>query len=347
MKGERIMKAMVIESPETSHEPLKMVDMPEPEPQEQQVLIKITACAVCRTDLDEIEGRTVPSFFPVIPGHQVVGKIVKCGKNVKKFKNGERVGIGWIYHSCGKCRYCVSGNENLCDNFIATGRDVHGGYAEFMVAYEDFIYKIPEIFSDTEAAPLLCAGAIGWRSLRLAQIDKCKILGLFGFGASAHIVIQVARYLYPDIRIFVFTRSKSEQQLALNLGACWVGGITESAPEDFDSAIDTTPAWLPVLSALKGLRKGGRLVINAIGKEKNDIEVMKEIDYQKHLWMEKEIKSVANVVRRDIAEFLQIAAGIPVKPEINIYPLSLANQAIYDLKYGKKPGAKVLISEEN
>ncbi|MGQ9621207.1 MAG: alcohol dehydrogenase catalytic domain-containing protein, partial [Bacteroidales bacterium] len=269
-----------------SKEPMRLVELPIPEPEENQILIKVSACGVCRTDLDEIEGRTPPPKYPVIPGHQVIGRIVKCGKFVKKFRDGDRVGVGWIFSSCGKCRYCINGNENLCNSFIATGRDANGGYAEYMVAYEDFIFKIPESFSDIEAAPLLCAGAIGWRSLKLAELDNNKILGLYGFGASGHIVIQIVNHLYPDARIFVFTRSESERKLAYNLKAEWAGNITDNPSCLLDVAIDTTPAWLPVLMALKNLNKGGRLVINAIRKENNDIEQMKNIDYEKHLWIE-------------------------------------------------------------
>ncbi|HOJ31007.1 MAG TPA: zinc-dependent alcohol dehydrogenase family protein [bacterium] len=340
------MKAMVIEKivDVLQEDPLKVVEMPEPTLQEGQLLIKINACGVCRTDLDEIEGRTAPSFYPVIPGHQVIGTIVEV-KNPSKFKTGDRVGVGWIFKSCGKCSYCIEGHENLCDVFQATGRDAHGGYAEYMAAYEDFIYKIPDIFSDIEAAPLLCAGAIGWRSLRLTGAKQSGAIGLFGFGASGHIVIQIAKCLYRETKIFVFTRSEKEQALALQLGANWAGQITEQPPELLDVAIDTTPAWLPVISALKNLKKGGRLVINAIRKENKDIDIMKEIKYETHLWMEKEIKSVANVGRRDIAEFLEIAANIPIKPQITTYSLDEANQALKDLKTGTKAGAKVLVMD--
>ncbi|MCM8817299.1 MAG: zinc-dependent alcohol dehydrogenase family protein [Candidatus Omnitrophica bacterium] len=339
------MKAMVIEKSVDvlKEQPLKIVKMPVPEPLENQVLIKVSACGICRTDLDEIEGRLTPGFFPIIPGHQVIGTIVKCGKGAKFFKEGERVGIGWIYHSCGKCKYCTGGMENLCDNFIATGKDVHGGYAQYLVAYQDFIFKIPDDFSDVQAAPLLCAGAIGWRSLKLAEIENKKIVALFGFGASGHIVIQIAKYLYPDISVFVFTRSKEEQNLASQLGGSWTGNITDEPPELFDAAIDTTPAWLPVLCALKNLNKGGKLVINAIRKENTDVGVLQNINYEKHLWMEKEIKSVANVTRRDISEFLEIARKIPLKPEVSTYSLEQANKAILDLKTGKKAGAKVIV----
>lgn len=339
------MRAMVIEKTVDVlyEEPLKIMVMPVPEPLENQVLVKISACGVCRTDLDEIEGRTPPPVYPVIPGHQIIGKIIKCGKKTRKFKEGERVGIGWIYHSCGKCIYCTSGMENLCDNFVATGRDVDGGYAEFVVAYEDFVHKIPEIFTDVEAAPLLCAGAIGWRSIRLADLKNKKILGLYGFGASGHIVIQIVKSIYPDIDILVFTRSEKEQEFALGLGASWAGGITEKPPVLLDAAIDTTPAWFPVIDALKNLRKGGRLVINAIRKEPCDKDILVHIRYEEHLWLEKEIKSVANVTRADIAEFLETASKLSVKPEIVMYSLSQANAAIIDLKSGEKTGAKVLV----
>lgn len=340
------MKAMVIEKVvDISKEiPLRFIELPVPEPDDTQLLIKVSACGVCRTDLDEIEGRALPTKYPVIPGHQVVGRIIECGKKVTKFKVGERVGIGWIFKSCGRCEHCVKGDENLCDNFVATGRDINGGYAEFMIACEDFVYRIPEIFSDIEAAPLLCAGAIGWRSIRLTKIENNRTIGLYGFGASGHIVIQILRYLYPETKIFVFSRSEKEQEFACELGASWAGRITDRPPVLLDAAIDTTPAWLPVMSALKSLKKGGRLVINAIRKETYDIDVLKYIQYEEHLWLEKEVKSVANVTRRDIAEFLQIAARIPIKPEITTYHLSQANEAILDLKSGKKPGAKVLIT---
>ncbi|MGC9065277.1 MAG: zinc-dependent alcohol dehydrogenase family protein [Candidatus Ratteibacteria bacterium] len=340
------MKAMVIEKvvDVLQEEPLKFVDMPVPSPEEGQLLIKINACGVCRTDMDEMEGRSLPSFFPIIPGHQVVGRIVES-KNSSRFKTGDRVGVGWIYKSCGKCKYCNEGYENLCDFFQAAGRDANGGYAEYMVAYEDFVYKIPEGFSDIEAAPLLCAGAIGWRSLRLTGIKQSGVIGLYGFGASGHIVIQIVKCLYGDTKVFVFTRSKKEQNLALQFGASWAGQITDRPPELLDVAIDTTPAWLPVLEALKNIKKGGRLVINAIRKENHDREIMKEIEYETHLWMEKEIKSVANVCRRDIAEFLQIAVNIPIKPQITTYSLKDANQALRDLKTGTIPGAKVLVMD--
>ncbi|HPP66599.1 MAG TPA: zinc-dependent alcohol dehydrogenase family protein [bacterium] len=339
------MKAMVIEKTVDvlDQEPLKHVDVSLPEPQENQVLIKISVCGVCRTDLDEIEGRVPAPRYPVIPGHQVIGKIVACGRNVQGFKKGERVGVGWIFGSCGICKYCVSGNENLCDFFVATGRDVNGGYAEYMIAHQDFIFTIPDYFSDHEAAPCLCAGSIGWRSIRLGGIRNADIVGLYGFGASGHIVIQIIRCLYPDTKIFVFSRSEEEQEFACELGASWAGRVTDKPPEYLDVAIDTTPAWLPVISALSSLKKGGRLVINAINKESYDKDSLTCIQYQQHLWLEKEIKSVANVSRRDIAEFLQIASKIAVKPAITIYSLSEANAAIRDLKTGKKPGAKVLV----
>ncbi len=259
-----------------------------------------------------------------------------------KFKVGDRVGIGWIHSACGQCPHCLGEKENLCAQFQATGRDAHGGYAQYTTVPEDFAYPIPEIFSDVEAAPLLCAGAIGYRSLRLSNMVNGKNLGLIGFGASAHLVIQMARCKYPESKIFVFARTDRERNFAKELGAIWAGNIGEAAPETLDCAIDTTPAWTPIVEGLKNLAPGGRLVINAIRKEDRDRESLKEVDYARHFWMEKEIKSVANVARRDVREFLELAARIPIKPEVQEFPLAEANQALVELKERKIRGAKVL-----
>jgi len=267
------MKAMILDGIYNMNEvdnPLRPEDLPTPEPKEGEVLLRVSACGVCHTELDEIEGRTPPPDFPVILGHQVIGFVEKKGKNVNRLKEGERVGVGWIYSSCGRCRFCKGGNENLCEDFKATGRDANGGYAEFMVVKEDFAFKIPDVFTDIEAAPLLCAGAIGYRSLRLTGIENGMNLGLIGFGASAHIVLQMARFKYPDSRIFVFARSEGERRFSLELGAYWAGDIEDMPPEKIHCAIDTTPVWLPVMEGLKKLEKGGRLVINAIRKETLD-----------------------------------------------------------------------------
>ncbi|MCX8022790.1 MAG: zinc-dependent alcohol dehydrogenase family protein [Syntrophorhabdaceae bacterium] len=339
------MKAMVIKgiiNLEKNREPLELVDIPKPVPKNNEVLIEVNACGVCHTELDEIEGRTPPPRFPVIPGHQIVGRVVEKGKEVKRLKVGDRIGVGWINSACGSCPYCKEGNENLCDFFVATGRDVHGGYGEYAVVSEKFAFRIPDHFSDVEAAPLLCAGAIGYRSLRLTNMKDGDTLGLIGFGASAHIVLKMAKHLYPNSKVFVFARSINERAFAIELGASWAGDIEDVPPEGLNSAIDTTPVWKSVVEGLRHLKKGGRLVINAIRKEDIDKEYLKGIDYPTHIWMEKEIKSVANVSGRDIGEFLLLAGEIPIKPEIEVFPLEDANRALIELKERKIRGAKVL-----
>jgi len=339
------MKALVLRknySLEANPNPLETVDWPRPRPMDRQILVKVSACGVCHTELDEIEGRTPPPRFPIILGHQIVGRVEQAGPGVRRFKPGDRVGIGWIFSACGKCRFCLNGDDNLCPEFRATGRDADGGYAEYTTVEEDFAHPIPEVFSDLEAAPLLCAGAIGYRSLRLSGMDNGKTLGLIGFGASAHLVLQMARHQHPGGKIFVFARSEAEQQFALELGASWAGGIESQPPQPLDCAIDTTPAWKPVLEGLKNLAPGGRFIINAIRKEERDKEILLKLDYPHHLWLEKEIKSVANVARRDIREFLRLAAEIPIQPEIQVFPLEEANRALMELKNRKIRGAKVL-----
>jgi propanol-preferring alcohol dehydrogenase len=342
------MKAMVlngISSFQENRNPLKMTDLPVPLPGENEILVKVSACGVCHTELDEIEGRTLPPKFPVVLGHEVVGCVEERGNKANKFKIGDRVGIGWIYSACSKCTFCLQGQENLCENFKATGRDANGGYAEYMVILEDFAHKIPDFFSDSEAAPLLCAGAIGYRSLRLTAIKDGQNLGLTGFGASAHLVMKMARHKYPASKVFVFARSERERDFAKELGAVWAGDTEEASPEKLDCIIDTTPVWKPIVEAMKNLRGGGRLVINAIRKENVDKEYLLKLDYPVHLWLEKEIKSVANVARRDISEFLELAAQIPIKPEVQIFSLEEANKALAELKDRKIRGAKVLIGD--
>jgi propanol-preferring alcohol dehydrogenase len=305
-------------------------------------LVKISSCGVCHTELDEIEGRTAPSTFPIILGHQIVGRVDKVGSNARKFDIGERVGIAWINSSCGECAFCKNGRENLCADFKATGREKNGGYAEFTTVNEDFAYSIPERFTDSEAAPLLCAGAIGFRSLRLSGIKNGENMGLVGFGASAHLVIEMIKQQFPGTKVFVFSRTEREREFAMELGAFWTGNIDDDPPEKPHSVIDTTPAWMPVVEALKNLEKGGRLVINAIRKEEMDKSSLLKIEYSQALWMEKEIKSVANITRRDIEEFLQLAAEIPIKPEVQEFKLEEANSALIELKERKIRGAKVL-----
>jgi propanol-preferring alcohol dehydrogenase len=264
------------------------------------------------------------------------------GAGADMYAEGDRVGVGWIYSACGKCGFCLSGNENLCADFRATGRDADGGYAEYMTLPERFAYGIPDVFSDAEAAPLLCAGAIGYRSLRLTGIENGRSLGLTGFGASAHLVLKMARHRFPDSEVYVFARSEKEREFAVELGAVWAGDTQDESPRKLDAIIDTTPVWKPVVEAMKNLEPGGRLVINAIRKEDADKDYLLECDYTTHLWMEKEIKSVANVARRDVSEFLALAAEIPIKPEIQEFPLDGANEALVQLKQRKIRGAKVL-----
>jgi alcohol dehydrogenase, propanol-preferring len=339
------MKAMVlnqISSMDSNKNPLALVNLPEPVPAANEVLIKVSTCGVCHTELDEIEGRTPPSYLPIILGHQVVGRVIQKGRDAQRFKIGDRVGIAWINSACGHCANCKNGAENLCDEFRATGREAQGGYAEYAAVSEDFAHKIPEAFTNSQAAPLLCAGAIGYRSLHLTGIQDGLSLGLTGFGASAHLVLKMAGYKFPKTRVFVFARSKTERDFARQLGAYWAGDTQTPAPEKLDRIIDTTPAWQPVVEALNNLKSGGRLVINAIRKEEVDKKALLDIDYPRHLWMEKEIKSVANVTRRDVAEFLELAARIPIKPEVQEFALQDANQALVELKERKIRGAKVL-----
>jgi propanol-preferring alcohol dehydrogenase len=333
------MRAMVLTataSLDLNPSPLSLVRMPEPKPGRGEVLIEVSVCGVCHTELDEIEGRTPPPRLPVIPGHEIVGRVVANGPGNTKFRHGTRVGVGWIYSSNGEPA------ENLSDDFLATGRDVDGGYAEYVVVPERYAYAIPDEFSDAEAAPLLCAGAVGYRSLRLAGIEDGKILGLTGFGGSGHLVLQLAKYLYPNGQVYVFARSERERGFALELGADWAGDTDDPPPAAPHAIIDTTPAWKPVLAALKCLRPGGRLVINAIRKEPGDRDVMASICYEDHLWLEKEIKSVANVTHLDFEEFLPIAAAIPLRVEVQQYALEQANEALRDLRSGHVRGAKVL-----
>jgi len=339
------MKAMVLNkicSLAENKSPLEMANLPDPVPGEKEILVKVSACGVCHTELDEIEGRTPPPRFPIVLGHEIVGRVEEIGTRAGKFKIGDRVGIGWIYSACQGCRLCLQSNENLCENFKATGRDANGGYAEYTIVLEDFAYKIPDVFSDSEAAPLLCAGAVGYRSLRLTGIKDGQNLGLTGFGASAHLVLKMARHKYPKSKVFVFARSEKEREFAQELGAVWAGNTEEESPEKLDCIIDTTPVWKPIVEALKNLEGGGRLVINAIRKEDVDKGYLLKLDYPTHLWLEKEIKSVANVERRDISEFLELAATIPIKPEVEEFTLEEANKALLELKGRKIRGAKVL-----
>lgn len=339
------MKAMLLEKVVVMNkdsQPLVLSEVPKPQPGEKEVLIKLNVCGVCHTEIDEIEGRAMPAFFPIIPGHQGVGIVEKCGSGCREFQPGDRVGVAWIYSACGKCHFCASGLENLCEYFRATGRDTNGAYAEYMCIGEDFAVRIPEALSDVHAAPLLCAGAIGYRSLRLAAPKDGQNVGLMGFGASAHLVIKMLQHLHPSLNIYVFSRTEKEREFARECGANWSGDIGDPAPVKLNSVIDTTPAWKPVLESLKNLERGGRLVINAIRKENTDRQVLNGISYEDHLWLEKEIKTVANITTKDVREFLELAVEAEILPRVTEYPLQMANIALSEIKNKKIKGAKVI-----
>jgi propanol-preferring alcohol dehydrogenase len=330
MKAQILKEISLIEN-----RPLELIDLSIPRPRSKEILVRISACGVCHTELDEIEGRVQPKL-PIVLGHEIVGKVESLGSGVTKFKVGDRVGISWIHSACGKCHLCKEGNENLCSEFQGTGCQANGGYAEYTVVSEDFAYLIPDRFTDSQAAPLLCAGAIGFRDLRLSGIKPGQSLGLFGFGASAHIVIQLAKYW--GCELFVFTRSEEHRNLAKKLGAAWTGRVEDDPPQRLKCAIDFTPVGETVPNALRVLEKGGRLVI-AVIRKRNPIP---PLDYARLLWDEKEIKSVANITRKDTQDFLPLAAEIPIIPEVREFELEQANEALILLKQGKIQGAAVL-----
>jgi propanol-preferring alcohol dehydrogenase len=342
------MKAMILK--EIGHidgdnPPLTLAEWSVPEPQEREIRVKVSACGVCHTDMDEIEGRTPPAVLPMILGHQIIGAVEEKGRRARRFDIGDRVGIAWIHSACGTCTFCREGRENLCAHFEATGRDAPGGYAEYTVVSEDFAYSIPPGLPDVEAAPLLCAGAVGYRSLRLTGMENKKILGFVGFGASAHLILQAARHLYPDSPLYVFARSQSERAFSRKLGATWAGDIQDDPPERVHCIIDTTPVWGPIVAALGKLERGGRLVINAIRKMDADQDRLLNLDYGRDLWMEKEIRSVANVTRKDVEDFLKIAAEAGIKPTAQTFELQAANDALVEMKQGNIRGAKVLVMD--
>lgn len=342
--GSEFMQAMVLRQTqvlERTSRPLEALEWPRPVPKVGEVLIEVQVCAVCHTELDEIEGR-VPARLPVIPGHQVVGAVVesRCTKGPAV---GTRVGVGWIHSACGQCQYCLGGRENLCPEFLGTGCHVHGGYAQYMVAPAAFAHPIPAGLDSVEVAPMLCGGAIGLRSLRLAGIENGQTLGLSGFGGSNHQVLRLARILYPDSAVLVWARDPEQRERALADGAAWAGDTEQSPPDAPAAIIDTTPVWKPVLAALAALAPGGKLVVNAISKERADIDQLGRLDYPKHLWREKMIQSVANVTRRDISDFLELAADHErLRPATRTMPLDEANEALLEMRFGAIRGATVL-----
>jgi propanol-preferring alcohol dehydrogenase len=314
--------------------PLKLRDVPLPEPAPNQIRVKVSCCGLCHTDLHVVEGDLPPHKMPVIPGHQIVGTVEKAGFEVKKFQRGDRVGIPWLHRTDGSCDFCRRGLENLCEHAQFTGYDTDGGYAQFSVVDEDFAYAIPPQFTDENAAPLFCAGIIGYRSYRLSGAQPGDRIGLYGFGASAHIVIQFARYLKNEV--YVFTRGENHRRHAEELGAVWTGDAKDSPPKPLDAAIIFAPAGALVLDALRATRKGGTVACAGI--------VMSQIpplDYNL-LYHERVLRSIANSTRQDAREFLELAATVPIRTEVQIYELKETNRALQDLKHSRITGAGVV-----
>lgn len=329
------MKACILDSPApVETQPLRFTDVPDPEPAASEVLVRVHACGVCRTDLHVVEGELAPRKSPVIPGHQVVGVVEKAGAGATRFRPGDRVGIPWLHRTCGVCNYCRAGRENLCDNPTFTGWVVDGGYAEYALADERFVYPIPTSFPDEQAAPLLCAGIIGFRALRLSGIGRGGRLGFYGFGAAAHVAIQVARHW--GVEVYASTRDQRHQKLALELGANWVGGTLAAPPVKLDSAIIFAPAGEIVPAALKALKKGGTLALAGI-----HMSTIPPLDYDL-LYGERVVRSVANNTRQDGEDFLKVAAEIPIRTHVELFPLREANRALNALKNDAIEGAAVL-----
>lgn len=330
------MKAMILKkfSP-IEQNPLELADLSVPEPGPGEILLRVRTCGVCHTDLHTIEGELPDVKLPVIPGHQVVGTVKKSGEGSLRFEKGARVGAAWLFEACGECRFCVKGNENLCEKARFTGYSADGGYAEFIRVPEKFVYPIPDVFKDEEASPLLCAGIIGYRALRLSEVRPGQRLGLIGFGASAHVAIQVARHW--KCKVFVFTRSEKHRALARKLGAVWTGDLNEAPSEKMDSIVNFTPAGETVLAGMRLLEKSGTQALAGIY-----MSPIPEMDYTEHLYHEKRLRSVANATRQDGEDLLHVAARIPIRPTTEVLALKDANKALQLLKKGKINGAAVL-----
>jgi len=330
------MKALRLESPDPiENAPLKLVDLPIPTYRSHQLLVKVSTCSICHTDLHTVEGEIIPPRFPITPGHQVVGQISELGDQVSGWEVGERVGIPWLYRACGTCDFCKRGEENLCPEAEFTGFHQDGGYADYLIVDADYALQIPDALSDALAAPLLCAGIIGYRSLCKADVHPGERLGLIGFGASAHLAIQVARHW--NCEVYVFTRSSGHRELARELGAEWVGGIEDQAPEALDRAILFAPVGDLVPQILRKLRPGGTLAINAI-----HLSPIPELLYSL-IYGERTLRSVANATYQDGVEFMALAAEIPITATTQMYDLKEANEALLDLKESRIDGAGVLI----
>jgi alcohol dehydrogenase, propanol-preferring len=336
MYGGKVMKAMIVDEPRPIDEnPLAALELPEPLPERGEVRLRVLACGVCHTDLHIAEGDLPPIRRPIVPGHQIVGAVEQIGAGVNGVEVGDRMGVTWLGYTDNSCHYCLTGRENLCDKARFTGYHMNGGYAEQVVANADFLVPIPEALSETEAAPLLCAGIIGYRSLRLSEVRPRERLGLFGFGASAHLAIQVARHW--GCEVYAFSRGEEHRQLALKLGAVWAGGAEDEPPEELDAAITFAPAGRLALAALAKLRKGGTLAINAI-----HMSPIPEMNYEL-LYGERTLRSVTNLTRQDAREFLEVAAEIPVEAAVEVFAMQEANEALRRLKEGEIEGAAVLI----
>lgn len=331
------MKAMVLKKAMAAEgNPLELADVPVPEPATGEILVRVRACGICRTDLHTVEGEIHPSKMPVIPGHQVIGTVAALGPGAGRFREGDRVGMAWLYRTCGACPFCLAGRENLCERARFTGFDADGGFAEYTKVHEDFAYPIPEVFTDPEAAPLLCAGIIGYRALRLSEIRKGQRLGLYGFGAAAHIAVQVA--VHRGCEVYVFTRGVSHRELALRLGATWAGSADDQPPAKLHSSVIFAPAGELVPVALSHLERGGTLALGGIY-----MTPVPALDYSRHLYDERTIRSVTASTRRDGIELLEEAAEIPIRTETRCFPLEEANRALRLLKEGKINGAGVLV----
>jgi len=330
------MKAMIVDEPRpVGVNPLAALELPEPLPERGEVRLRVLACGVCHTDLHIAEGELPPIRRPIVPGHQIVGVVEEIGAGVNGVEVGDRMGVTWLGYTDNSCHYCLTGRENLCDDARFTGYHTNGGYAQQVVANADFLVPIPEALSEIEAAPLLCAGIIGYRSLRLSEIRPRERLGLFGFGASAHLAIQVARHW--GCEVYAFSRGEEHRQLALKLGAVWAGGAEDEPPEELDAAITFAPSGRLALAALAKLRKGGTLAINAI-----HMSPIPEMNYEL-LYGERTLRSVTNLTRQDAREFLEVAAEIPVEAAVEVFAMQEANEALRRLKEGEIEGAAVLI----
>ena len=330
------MKAMVLnQTSDVSRNPLQLQDRPTPNPKSGEILAKIHVCGVCRTDLHVVEGELPDTVLPIVPGHQAVGTVVRLGAGVSELKEGDRVGIAWLQDTCGKCEFCTSERENLCLQARFTGYQVDGGYAEYAVVPAQFAYPIPAVFSDDEAAPLLCAGIIGYRALRLSGINPGQRLGLYGFGASAHIAIQIARHW--GCQVYVSSLKREHQELARQLGAVWVGGATETLPDKLHGSIIFAPAGELVPPALRALERGGTLALAGI-----HMSPIPSLDYDREVFGERVIRSVTANTRQDGIDLFREAAAIPIKPHTVRFPLEEANRALQELKAGTFQGAAVL-----